>query len=171
MKRRLIFAIMSIVTLTGAHCRSEITNPRGPQPNHDSALEAEKQEIAKLLVTYATKFPPEQLQTMIADPFVQAAATGDLEKAKNLLKKGTQNLDEALKYASGQGHKDMVRFLLLEGAKPHNAIKIVDIIVHKPSLTTQELQKYSAILEQLIAYMPMSDQFIRTFKNLISLRQ
>ncbi|HVX00222.1 MAG TPA: ankyrin repeat domain-containing protein [Candidatus Babeliaceae bacterium] len=96
------------------------------------------------------------------EPLLLAAALGDIAELKELigLRPNSEDLTQALIYASAQKQKDAVLLLSQAGANALPAITRLKIILSRPFLTPEDRSTYKQILNQLVISLPLSQQIL-----------
>ncbi|HVX01418.1 MAG TPA: ankyrin repeat domain-containing protein, partial [Candidatus Babeliaceae bacterium] len=94
------------------------------------------------------------------EPLLLAAALGDIGQLKQLigLRPNSDDLTEALIYASAQKQKDAVLLLSQAGANVLPAITRLKAILSRPFLTPEDRDTYKQILNQLVISLPLTQQ-------------
>ncbi|HVX00084.1 MAG TPA: ankyrin repeat domain-containing protein, partial [Candidatus Babeliaceae bacterium] len=96
------------------------------------------------------------------EPLLLAAALGDIGQLKQLigLRPSSDDLTQALIYASAQKQKDAALLLSQAGANALSAITRLKTILYRPFLTPEDRSTYKQILNQLVISLPLSQQIL-----------
>lgn len=137
----------------------DATNIQG-QTSLDMVLkkdnDAQRRAIAQLLMSHGARATAARMINLIAKKLPCAAALGNLNEVEDELSRlqnatGTEKLiatmliREALLYAVGRGHVEIVRRLLATQVNVHSVISLVEVIRQRLTLSPADRDRYEVI--------------------------
>lgn len=130
--------------------------------------EVHSKEIAHLLMMYGALPTKKQIETMALEALCAAALVGDAESVKNELEKSPlcETKQQALAYAVGQGHPEVVKLLLQATADKSELLRIVELIL-KRTLALEFQARYKVVQTLLLkTYVkPLRERIISEFRR------
>jgi ankyrin repeat protein len=104
--------------------------------------------IARLALMYGAERDDTMIRlcTERQHGLIHAALTGNRDEAeKALATSNFETINQALAYAAGQRHADIVSLLLQHGTAPYKALRIVQALLKRKTLTPEHKECYSAL--------------------------
>jgi hypothetical protein len=130
--------------------------------------EMHRDAFVRLFMMYGLQIEPERRATVILHPLIEAAINDDATTIRSLIEnnpqssedqmpgevyqgeqKATMPLAEALAYAAGNGSYNAVRELILLGARPFEAHRVLRGILLRQTLTPAERVRYTELLHAI----------------------
>lgn len=126
------------------------------------AVEDSAMTVEELLIKHGATASPDHIEEALPHPLSRASSTGSTKEVETELSRAPskENLQTALAYAAGRGHKEIVSRLLAAGANPHDALALVETISQRTLLQAEERVRYESVRRSLVTPLSLVEQII-----------